>query len=111
MRLKQLAAAADARWAAKPSFLDPPSMQKPAPALGVKDPGGYAGQTEPESTEGVRNAVASPEEVRENAAGREVDKGRFRGETREKSPFDMQKGGPSEAWQPQAWTPRPTQRQ
>merc|ERR1711900_56065 len=38
--LKILAAQADARWAAKPSFLDAPERSQPVPALESKDSGG-----------------------------------------------------------------------
>ena len=57
--LKVLAVEADARWAAKPSFLDSPGKARgqPLPAMEVKDPGGYAKATEPPEKEGVRSAV------------------------------------------------------
>lgn len=57
-QLKTLAAEADARWAAKPSFLDKPKETTQAlPATQVKDPGAYAPQTESSEKEGVRSAV------------------------------------------------------
>ncbi|KAL2357753.1 hypothetical protein BJ546DRAFT_946419 [Cryomyces antarcticus] len=113
-QLKYLAQKADERWASAPSFLDAPSKQQPEPAIGVNDPGGYAPQTEPEAKQGVRSVVGTAEEVREAADGMEVDKGRFRGETREmprrkeareENPFKVQRGGPSENWEPAAWSP------
>jgi len=57
--LKVWAAEADARWAAKPSFLDSPRKAKgqPLPATEVRDPGGYAKATESPEKEGVRSAV------------------------------------------------------
>jgi NADH dehydrogenase [ubiquinone] 1 alpha subcomplex assembly factor 2 len=49
--LKVLAAEADAKWAAKPSYLDAPARQReqPIPALEVKDPRGYSESIEPEN--------------------------------------------------------------
>ncbi len=40
-RMKELARIADERWASKPSMLDGPEMQKPAPPTKIKDSGGY----------------------------------------------------------------------
>lgn len=49
--LKVLATQADAKWAAKSSYLDAPAQQRaqPIPALEVKDPRGYSESMEPES--------------------------------------------------------------
>jgi NADH dehydrogenase [ubiquinone] 1 alpha subcomplex assembly factor 2 len=57
--LKVLAAEADKRWAAMPSFLDAPRRvrSQPWPATEVKVPGGYAVPTEPEDKHEVRTAV------------------------------------------------------
>lgn len=108
-QMKQLAQQADERWNSVPSFLDSPERQQPAPAIGVKDPGGYVQQTEPEQSEGVRSAVEGPEKVADASEGRPQDEGRFRGATKEKqakeNPWHKQQGGPSEGWQPQSWTP------
>ena len=109
-RIKVLAAEADARWASQPSYLDAPNKQQPAPATGVKDPGGYVKQTEPTDTEGVRSAVGSPAEVDSSTRGKAKDEGRFKGRARDKgkgpSPFDRpQQGAPGEEWQPQSWSP------
>ncbi|KAI9887543.1 MAG: hypothetical protein M1823_000634 [Watsoniomyces obsoletus] len=41
-RMKELARIADERWASKPSMLDGPEMQKPAPQTRIKDMGGYS---------------------------------------------------------------------
>ena len=43
-QLKILAARADARWAAKPSYLDGPERQQALPATAIKDPGGYTSE-------------------------------------------------------------------
>lgn len=106
--MKQLAAKADERWASIPSFLDSPDKQQPAPAIGVKDPGGYVDQTEPDKTEGVRSAVGNQEEVQGSSDGAPVDEGRFKGEAKDKqeNPWNkVQRGGPGEGWQPQTWSP------
>lgn len=105
-QLKQLAAAADARWAAKPSALDPPPQPEPAPQLQPRDPAANAPQTEPEEREGVRNVAGAPNEVKASMEEQEkVDKGRFKGEKKEKtpSPWDEAK---SQEWQPAPWTPK-----
>jgi len=62
--LKVLAAEADARWAAKPSFLDSPGQARGQrlPALKVKDPGGHITLTGSENRVGARNAIASEPE-------------------------------------------------
>lgn len=105
--MKQLAAKADERWASVPSFLDAPNKQQPAPAIGVKDPGGYVQQTEPTQTEGVRSAVGDDSEVQQSTEGHAKDEGRFKGKTRERDQglWKQQRGGPGEEWQPQAWSP------
>ncbi|KAE9380486.1 hypothetical protein N431DRAFT_323820 [Stipitochalara longipes BDJ] len=61
--LKVLAAEADARWAAKPSFLDSPGQARTQPlsALEVKDPGSTS---ESESRVGTRNPIkGEPESI------------------------------------------------
>lgn len=108
-QLKSLVAAADQRWASKPSFMDSPDKQQPVPAIGMRDPAGNLGQTEPEEKEGVRNAVGSPQEVRDNMEGKPYDKGRFKGDTKE-PPWKGQDGIFREEQQPQAWTPKSARR-
>ncbi|QIW95252.1 hypothetical protein AMS68_000770 [Peltaster fructicola] len=112
-QMKQLAARADERWRSQESFLDAPARQQTAPAIGVKDPGGYAPQTEPTQHQGVSNVVEDPQKVKAASAGKNVDEGRFRGSTKERedSPYArVNRGGPSENWQPQSWTPGSAQR-
>jgi NADH dehydrogenase [ubiquinone] 1 alpha subcomplex assembly factor 2 len=116
--MKTLAARADEKWAAKESFLDAPARQQPEPAIGVRDPGGYVAQSEPERNEGVKSAVEEPEKVVKVAEGEQVDEGRFKGATKEKprrqreeAPWAKEKrGGPDEQFAPQAWTPGPAAR-
>lgn len=114
--MKELAAQADERWRAQESFLDAPQTQQPAPAIGTRDPAGYAPMTEPEGKQGVRSGVEDEAKVDKSVAGQDVDEGRFRGETRERKPTkkktgeapwakQIPKGAPGETWQPQSWTP------
>lgn len=116
--MKELAAQADERWRSQESFLDAPATQQPAPAIGTKDPAGYAPMTEPEGKQGVRSGVEDEAKVDRAVAGEEVDEGRFRGETSEgrakakgkkqgEAPWAKQipKGAPGETWQPESWTP------
>lgn len=51
------------------------------------------GQTEPAEKEGVRNAVGTPEEIRQQKGGKGDN------------PWKRQRGGPSEEFQPEAWSP------
>jgi NADH dehydrogenase [ubiquinone] 1 alpha subcomplex assembly factor 2 len=112
-RMKELAAEADERWTSKESFLDAPQQQQPGPAIGVRDPAGYAPMTEPEDKQGVSSGVEVEEKVGRAMEGEKVDEGRFRGETRERprereeAPWANQapKGSPGESWQPSSWTP------
>lgn len=123
--MKELAAQADERWRAQESFLDAPSTQQTGPAIGTRDPAGYAPMTEPEEKQGVRSAVEDEGKVDRAVGGEEVDEGRFRGETKEKdtpaaspaakgkkkkkgeAPWakNVPKGAPGETWQPDSWTP------
>ncbi|KAI5359291.1 Putative NADH dehydrogenase [ubiquinone] 1 alpha subcomplex subunit 12 [Septoria linicola] len=115
--MKQLAAEADERWNSKPSFLDAPTRNQPQAATGLKDPGGYAPQTEPEAKQGVRSAVDEPEKVEAASQGKQegLDEGRFKGtktRDRKENPWEklQPKGNAGENWQPQGWTPAPAQR-
>lgn len=115
--MKQLAAQADERWRSQESFLDAPDLQQSAPAIGVKDPGGYAQQTEPEERAGVKSAVDTPSVVDESTGGAPRDERKLEGKTgkktreREDSPWaNARRGAPGEDWQPQSWSPGPAQR-
>jgi NADH dehydrogenase [ubiquinone] 1 alpha subcomplex assembly factor 2 len=67
--LKVLAAEADARWAAKPSFLDAPGQARgqPLPSLEIKDPGRHTTLTGLQNKAGVITAIA---EEQDNGAKR-----------------------------------------
>lgn len=103
--LKQLAAAADARWAAKPSVLAKP--RRGNLELGV-------GDGEVEGTVGRRWEEGQRREGEER-----VEKGMSEGEKRERgervkkeeqNPWARQRGSAGEGWQPEAWTPGPVNR-
>ena len=111
IRIKELAAAADARWASQKSSLDSPNMQQPVPAIGVRDPGGYANATEDVSKQGVRSAVRSPQKV----GGGETTKLQENEELNnprktEEPPWKAAPATPGEDWQPKAWKPGPRRR-
>lgn len=106
-QMRVLAAEADARWAAKASLLDDGKgggapgqvgAGQPVPALGSRAGGMGEGSAVP-GGETRRDAVASGSEQQRAAASamEDVDK---------KDPWKQsRRGGPSEDWQPQAWTP------
>ncbi|KAI5925008.1 hypothetical protein F4810DRAFT_662520 [Camillea tinctor] len=88
-RMRVLAAEADARWAAKPSLLEMP--------------GGAA------RGEGVGDNRLEGRGRGREVEGQERERGRGKGTEKEKEKEDPwkrhQRGGPSETWQPAAWTP------
>ncbi|MCJ1257203.1 hypothetical protein MMC24_005028 [Lignoscripta atroalba] len=107
-QLKYLARLADDRWASKPSFLDAPkATSHPGPATLPRDPGGYAGQTEPDEKEGVRNAVGGVGEVGESETSSQEKRNRGKASD---SPWQVNRGNPGDGWQPEAWTPGPVKR-
>lgn len=104
--MKVLAARADARWAAKESYLDQPERQQLGPGMEVKDRGGYVGEVDDEGS-GVTSAVAG----RRDVVGEEgihdkpqkEDRGRLKEQVEKKDPWKVARGGPSEEWQPATW--------
>ena len=104
-RIKILAAAADKRWASKPSVLDPPEKQQPIQMLTSRDPAGSVGQTAPTSSKGAPCNVSGQADI-DNAI-----KGKQTGKDMKESPWKKTpRGGPSEDWQPESWTPAPAQK-
>lgn len=82
LQLKYLAQLADERWASKASYLDAPrNTSQPSPATVPRDPGGYVGNTEPYHKQGVKSVI------------------------KDSNPYKVDRGGPSENWQPETWTP------
>ncbi|KAL9074277.1 MAG: hypothetical protein Q9157_004466 [Trypethelium eluteriae] len=124
-RMKQLAAAADERWASIPSYRDSPQLQQPRPAMEPKDQGGYGNKIEGgvveangENMEGVRSMAAGQEELggevepntnsdHDSQSGKKPARRRDR-QQEVKSPWTKAGGGDS--WQPQSWTPDVAQR-
>ena len=119
--MKQLAAAADERWASIPSYSDSPKLQQPQPAMEPRDQGGYGNKIEGyvmkakgEESEGVRNMAAGQDEMlnagdaqtsSETSTGSEKrTQGRKRDRQKEtENPWTKAAGGDS--WQPQSWMP------
>lgn len=111
MRIKELAAAADARWASQKSVLDSPDLQQPVPAIGVRDPGGYSNPTEDIGKQGVRSAVGSPQELAVGKAARLQDSKELDNPRKaEEPPWKAAPANPGEDWQPKAWKPGPKRR-
>lgn len=110
-QMRLLAAEADARWAAKPSLLDQGSpgqagAGQPLPALGSRAARGGGGQEEVPEGGTRRDAVASgadqQQQQQQASAARDAEK---------KDPWaQSRRGGPSEGWQPQAWSPPASKR-
>lgn len=129
--LKVLAAEADARWAAKPSFLDAPGRSQPLPALELKDSGGYTQSAKLPDETGLRTAVGSggledtPQIVGNTAkptaehkvsvaesnnpdntsqqTSRRNGEPKLVAEATEEDPWKKARGGLNEEWQPAAW--------
>lgn len=100
LQMKVLAAEADARWAAKPSLLDAggapgqAGLGQPEPALG-----GGGMTREGGNREGAGAGSVPREETRRDPVAAAEDAGK-------KDPWGQsRRGGPSEDWQPQAWSP------
>lgn len=121
--LKVLAAQADARWAAKPSFLDKPGTPRGQPVPALEVGGGL--KLEAEAMEGaVKSAVGRLEDQTTGTGPKSAVKAAEEDETtpppsneqpeqnkRQKmlekndkdNPWKQARGGPSEEWQPLAW--------
>ncbi|RYP86605.1 hypothetical protein DL769_000673 [Monosporascus sp. CRB-8-3] len=131
-RIKVLAAQADARWAAKPSYLDAPAAgsprqqgqqqrrEQPGREMGQAVPALDTGKSQPheraarewdyEAEDGVKSHIESPadqlraqETEKQGKKGDETQKKRAEEDPWKKA--DARRGGPSETWQPQAWNP------
>jgi NADH dehydrogenase [ubiquinone] 1 alpha subcomplex assembly factor 2 len=121
--MRVLAAQADARWEAKPKVMEgptTPSSEEGRKVLGVREPA-----FETERHVGPGSKVQAEARAREKAekgdiagSGTGVEGKEQREETwkrmrreaeaagpKEKDPWKQARGGPSEAWQPQAWEP------
>jgi NADH dehydrogenase [ubiquinone] 1 alpha subcomplex assembly factor 2 len=124
--LKVLAAEADARWAAKPSFLNAPQKEDDnlQPTKHLMDQGDRTQSTESSNTKSIWNAIeVQPEDLPQrtelgNNPGGEANVGNLKSKnsdiTRQElgkheqpkpaeDPWKQARGGPSEGWQPRAW--------
>lgn len=94
-QMKYLAAEADARWAAKPSYIDAPGQARgqPLPALRTEPPN--LARSLPDGEKPTQNdPIASVEDVPRTETGPVKE-----------DPWKKHRGGPSEDWQPTGWTP------
>lgn len=87
-RMKVLAAQADARWAAKPSFLDQPEQQPKGKNAAIPDA--------PPPTSADAGAKAQEAVTGEAKQQQQED---------DNDPWKKAATGPSEAWQPTSWSP------
>ena len=112
-QIKLLAAEADARWEAKPSLMDAPDQEQGRPAVPLNTErialGGTLEQQLPRQEHNAVDAsikvtadqgVPSPEPGND---GSNVPK-------QDTKPGKRAPTGPSEGWQPQAWTPGSSRR-
>ncbi|KAI1325159.1 hypothetical protein F5Y16DRAFT_401620 [Xylariaceae sp. FL0255] len=102
-RIKVLAAEADARWEAKDSLLDMPTTTKQA---------GRIGPAEAKPEMGGDEQVRKEHEVKEEETKQDVNasKPESFSKTAEDPWKRASRGGPSETWQPGAWTPTATKK-
>lgn len=124
--LKVLAAEADARWAAKPSFLDAPDQARgqPLPALEVEDPGGNANVADSKNTVGARSPIGGgPEDMSAERRGKGEQKDKIQAvdgkghhirvrpgqennsevESKKEKEDPWKQARRGEKWQPTAW--------
>jgi NADH dehydrogenase [ubiquinone] 1 alpha subcomplex assembly factor 2 len=118
-QLKVLAQRADERWNSKESYLDAPREQKRLPATQIKDAGGYTGDVD-DSGKGVQNLVSGQDDFmdaeQQTPTSQSHDQpsraptprdstSRVREQPKQRDdPWKRARGGPSEEWQPQAWS-------
>jgi NADH dehydrogenase [ubiquinone] 1 alpha subcomplex assembly factor 2 len=107
-QMKQLAAAADARWASKPSFLDAPLKQQPSIGSMLK-----ASQTESGAATQpvvVQNIGISGTKATVKTMDGEEPETRKKGNTEPPSPWKGVKFGKEGEPQPESWTPKSAKR-
>ena len=100
MQIKQLARAADERWASKPSYLDTPKTQQPGPAMQSSDATlkGPSESAQPTQAEGTKQTAAPSQQQTQKSTNKE-------------DPWQKTKAGnPGDSWQPEAWTPTAARR-
>ncbi|ROW12758.1 hypothetical protein VMCG_00087 [Cytospora schulzeri] len=106
-QMKYLAAEADARWEAKPRYVDAPGQAtgQPVAALESKAARGTPSAEKVQSAGGStqKDAIASGPEQEQSQ--QHVPKQ----QPAKEDPWKQhRRGGPSEGWQPNAWTPPPS---
>lgn len=106
-QMKVLAAAADARWAAKPSALDAPNKQQPIQMLESRNPDSGIRQMNIDQETRDR---AQPSRVPEKEGSGKETPSHSKPTTREPkdSPWNQSTTGKvGNEWQPQSWAPAP----
>ncbi|XXH05252.1 Superoxide dismutase [Mn], mitochondrial [Hypoxylon texense] len=125
-RVKLLAAEADARWEAKPGYLDPPPPPPPPPPPSSAEaaPGGseksqpvppldtgYRQQQQPQEQEqeqerAAQESSSTPDERRRQTTDAQQQSSRFAAGKGKDDPWKRARpSAPGETWQPEAWTP------
>lgn len=105
-RLKQLAAEADARWAAKPRVMEDPLPGGHEPALPeAQQPTTTTAQAAALSQEPTTLRAESKRRRKSTPRDDEVVEVEEEQEADPKDPWKQARRGPSEDWQPQAWSP------
>ncbi|KAK4165339.1 NADH-ubiquinone oxidoreductase assembly factor N7BML [Cladorrhinum sp. PSN259] len=108
-RIKALAAQADARWAAKPGYVDAPPPPSTTSAVGesTRQPpllGKGMVVEAKEKEEEVKDEGAVLKDQRQKA-WKEMKEQKDKIPARDDPWKQANRGGPSEEWQPKAWTP------
>ncbi|ROW17658.1 hypothetical protein VPNG_00602 [Cytospora leucostoma] len=102
-QIKYLAAEADARWEAKPRLTDAPA-QAPRPPVAAL--GGRAARGAPPAQEAQPEERSKQEETVTAGVKQEQTQKTSRKDPSKKDPWKQhRRGGPSEEWQPNSWTP------
>jgi NADH dehydrogenase [ubiquinone] 1 alpha subcomplex assembly factor 2 len=115
-QMKQLAAQADARWAAKPSFLDAPDKQQPTQMLQSRDPTSGIRQTAVDHESQPSRIPKEVEDVKDepeqsnDAPALKTRKLRSEPKARD-SPWEQAtKRNSGDEWTPAAWSPAPARK-
>ncbi|KAA8649862.1 hypothetical protein EYZ11_005872 [Aspergillus tanneri] len=100
LQIKRLARLADERWASKPSYLDKPQTQHPMPATKTSDDtlNPPTRRTNSAPSQGGNDVTETENQAKDKTP------------TAKEDPWAQTRGGPSENWQPDSWTPKTSQR-
>lgn len=101
-QIKKLARLADERWASKPSFLDKPQSQQPAPATQTND-----ATLNPSTNNSTRDTATSTVSGTETGPKSEqiTPKANTVSAENTEDPWAKARSGSSEDWQPESWIP------